>query len=140
MARLRDALDQRRARLVVGERPRVGHGEHRDPQRHEGTRLVDPGHGKLTIRICGRPPPYSSPFQGEERAWGTRGASSDAMRVRLAPPSPCKGEGWGGGHAWAEISSARVRAAPPQTCCSSTPYRSSGRWGTSAPAAARSRG
>src|SRR5580704_6586375 len=41
---LLDALGERRARLVVGERARVGHGEHRDAQRDEGFRLVDAGH------------------------------------------------------------------------------------------------
>jgi hypothetical protein len=37
---------------------------------------------------CTRPPPYSSPFQEEERVCGTRGVSSQATRVPLAPPSP----------------------------------------------------
>ena len=35
-----------------------------------------------------RPPPYSSPFKGEERVCCTLGISTDAMHMQFPPPSP----------------------------------------------------
>ena len=45
-----DALGQRRAGLVVGERACVRYGEHRDPERYECAGVVEPGHGVFVGR------------------------------------------------------------------------------------------
>ncbi len=49
-----DALGQRGAGFVVGKLARVGHGEHRDLQRHELSGLVDAGHLHAVLKL--RPP------------------------------------------------------------------------------------
>src|SRR5262245_28713308 len=44
---LLDPFGEGRARFILGERTRVGHGEHRDLERHELARVVDTGHDVL---------------------------------------------------------------------------------------------